>query len=81
MRSLDRNFFLFAEIEQHAVEAVSDRSPFVLQDQPAMIDAESEIFVGQQMQLRDDRLKKCGDGDSVVNARRNIANAKFKRRK
>ena len=76
----DRNFFLFAQIEQFSVETVTNRPPFVFLNQTAVIKPEAEIFVDQSIKFGNDRLKKRGDGDRVVNARRNVADAKFERR-
>ena len=78
---LDRHLFLLAEIEEHTVEAISDRAPFIFLNQPPMVQTEPQVFVYQDVKLGDDRLKQRRNGDRVVNARRYVANAKFERRK
>src|ERR1035437_653536 len=75
-----RHLLLLAEIEQHSVEAVPDRTPLVFKDEPPVINAESEIAIGQQIEFCDDRLKEGRNGDRVVNAGRYVANAEFERR-
>src|SRR5689334_24818775 len=39
----DRDFFLFSEIKEHAIEPVSYRSPLVLLDQSAMVKPKAEV--------------------------------------
>src|SRR5215207_1069488 len=72
------HFFLLAKIEEFAVEAVADRPPFVLLNQPTMIQAETEVFLYQHGELGDDRLEQSRDGDSVVDPGRDVTDPEFK---
>src|SRR5207248_10324772 len=56
-------------------------APLVFLNQHPAIEAEAEILIDQFVEFGDDGLEKRGDGDGVVDARGNVADAKLECRK
>ena len=77
----DGHLFLFAKIDQLAFQPVTHGAPFVFLNQRATVKPKAKILVDERIQFCDDCLKQRGDGDRVVNASGDIADAKFQRRK
>src|ERR1044072_1756173 len=75
-----RHLFLFAEVEQLAVEPVTHGAPLVLLYEHAAVETEPQILLNQLVEARDDGLEERGDGDRVVHARRGVADADVKGR-
>src|ERR1041385_4999758 len=73
----NRHFLAFAEIDHLSVESVTHGAPFVLFDQHLVMEPESQIVIEQSVELSDQCLKQSSNGDGVINARRNITDAKL----
>src|SRR5581483_9569972 len=64
---LPRRALLFAaEVDELAVDAVSDRPPLVLLDERARIHAKRHVVAAKLPQLGDDRLENRGDADRFL---------------
>src|SRR5712664_2597347 len=74
------NFLLFAKIDHHAVQTVTHGAPLVLLNQHAPVETKAKVLLDQAGEFGDDGLEQSGDGDSVVDARGNVADAKLQRR-
>src|SRR5687767_284610 len=72
-----RHFLPASEVDQLAVESPARGPPLVLFDQPAVIDAESEITAPELVQLHDDRLRKGRDRNRRPRRSRNVADSEL----
>src|SRR6185436_12029831 len=77
----NRHFFALAEIYHLAIKPIAHRAPLVLLDQHFVMKPEGQISIQKSIKLGYQGLEDGRDGDRVVHAGRNIADAKLKCRK
>src|SRR5205085_2779055 len=71
------NFFVLAKVDHLALQPVTHGAPFVFLNQHPAIQTKAKISIHELVEFGDNSLKQRGDGDSIVNACRNVADAKL----
>src|SRR5207302_10374367 len=72
-----RHFLILAKVDHLALQTITHGSPFVFLNQHPAIQPEAEIPVHQLIELGDDCLEQRRNGDRVVDASRNVTDAKL----
>src|SRR6185503_1275982 len=75
-----RRLALLAEVDQRAVDAVPQRAPLVLHQQRPAVLPPALILLVQPVELYGGRLNQRGDGQGLVHAHRDVADAYLERR-
>src|SRR5580700_1502869 len=79
-RQLAHRYFGFlAEVDQLAFDAIARRTPFVLLNERAAVEAETHVPGVQAVQLDDDGLRERGNGHGLFDFRGDVAHAELQR--
>src|SRR5713226_178660 len=73
-----RHFGFLAEIDELAFDAVASGAPLVFFDEGAAVNAKAHVGGVEAMELDDDGLCQCGDGNSLLYLGGDIAHAELK---
>src|SRR5207245_7926087 len=72
-----RDLRLLAEVDQVAVDAIPNRSPFVLGDQSRHVLAKTEVACAELQQLGADGLHQGGEADRLLEPGRHVAHSEL----
>src|SRR5205814_9570920 len=71
------HFFVLAKVDHLALQPITHGAPFDFLNQHPAIQTKAKISIHEQVECGDNSLKQRGNGDGIVNARRNVADAKL----